>query len=92
MMLLPETRALGKGNQRKVDHERGKVIKLRIEVVCITARMLVVLVTNFTRSPSLHWGHKNSVVIDETQLPVFDDDVTVLQIAVGHSRRAQRTE
>src|SRR5215813_2814806 len=52
--------------------------------------MLVVLVSDFAGDPSLHPGHKDPVVIDETQLSMFDDDVAVLQIAVSNVCGLQR--
>ncbi len=55
-----------------------------------SARVLVVLMSDFARGPSSHRGHKNSIVIDETQLSVFDDDVAVLQIAVRNTRRSAK--
>src|SRR5215204_531171 len=54
--------------------------------------MLVVLMPNFAGGPSSHAGHKYSVVIDETQLAMFDDDVAVLQIAMRNAVTSQCTQ
>src|SRR5689334_20968045 len=53
--------------------------------------MLVMLVAYLARGPALHRGHEDAVVIDETELTVFHDDVSVLQIAVGDARRLERS-
>src|ERR1051325_12068593 len=55
-----------------------------------TPGMLIVLMSDFAGDPALHLRHKDPVVIDEAQLPVFDDDVAVLQIAMRDARSLQR--
>jgi hypothetical protein len=40
--------------------------------------MLVVLVSNLAGAPAIHLRHKNSIVVHQAQLPVFDDDVAML--------------
>ena len=44
----------------------------------VSARVLVVLMAHLAGSPSRHLWHKDSVVIYQAQLPVFDDDVAML--------------
>jgi hypothetical protein len=58
----------------------------------ISVRVLIVLMTNFARAPTRHLRHEDSIMIDETQLPVFDNDVAVLKIAMRHPRRSQRIQ
>ena len=48
--------------------------------------------TDFARAPTRHLRHEDSIVIDEPQLPVFDDDVAVLKISMRHPRRSQRSQ
>src|SRR4029078_5131960 len=79
VMLLPETRPLSQRYQRQVDHEGREVIEVTVEVFSSPARVLVMLMPNLARGPTCHRGHKDSIVIDQTQLPVFDDDVAAFQ-------------
>src|ERR1044072_5048138 len=91
-MFLPQPPTLCAGNQRQVDHERREVIQILIEVIGMSAWVLIVLVTDLARGPAGHLRHKDSIVIDESQMSVFDDDVAVLKIAMCHPRRSQRSQ
>src|ERR1051325_1385604 len=54
--------------------------------------MLVVLMSNLAGAPAGHLRNKNSIVIDQAQLTVLDDDVAVLQVAVRNTRSLQRMQ
>ncbi len=58
----------------------------------VSLRMLVVLMPNLAGGPAGHLWNEDPVVIDQAQLPVLDDDVAVLQIAVRNTGRLQRVQ
>ena len=64
--------------QGQIDRERRKTVERRIKVLRISSRVLVVLMADLAGRPPFHRGNKDSVVVHQTQLAVFDDDVAVL--------------
>src|SRR2546421_359890 len=84
--------ALGERDERKIDDETGEIVEVGVEVTRIARGMLVVLMPDLTRRPTGHRGHEHAIKIDEPELSMLDDDISVLQIAVRHAGRAQRSE
>src|SRR5688572_23293508 len=54
--------------------------------------MLIVLMSDFAGGPAGHLWNEDPVVIDQAQLPVLDDDVAVLKVAVCNTRNLQRSQ
>jgi hypothetical protein len=89
VILVPQFRPLGERDERQVDDERGEVVDVCVEVRRVSGGVLEMLMPDFAGLQPAHRGDEHAVQINQAQLPLFNDDVSVLQVAVGDARFAQ---